>query len=416
MIIKNDKKYKFKSMFNPKTGFYMRTGILDENGKDTGKDPFMSSYPELLDIGIMQTCVCSGKCQVDCYQKACDRTGKNMSTENFKKIIEQSKGKLFQCALGGAGDVDTHENFEEILKICCENNIVPNFTTSGILMNEKKAQICKKYCGAVAVSQHSKLRKVYLMKEKKDIQPNEKDPDIYVETFANINELLNDNWYLTDEIGTEENWVYKEVYFEEEGYTYNAIKMLLDAGVKTSIHYVLSKKSIDEAIIRLKNNAFPKGINAVVFLLYKPVGLGKEENVLNVNDKKVKEFFNAVDNCKTDFKIGFDSCTCPGIVNFTKNIQLESIDFCEGGRFSAYIDANMNMMPCSFANQDSSWHTSLNNHTIEEVWNNEIFNKFRYSLNHSCQSCKNRDACGGGCPLVNQITLCNKKERNFKQI
>ena len=845
MIIKNDKKYKFKSMFDPKTGFYMRTGILDENGKDTGKDPFMSSYPELLDIGIMQTCVCSGKCQVDCYQKACDRTGENMSTENFKKIIEQSKGKLFQCleenevvliknsngyiqskrivdvnigdiiycgnnnfakitekvesnsevydielnygkhilatkehrfptldglkaveelsignillntknnfitnkinkidvvklileknfgeyfylsecpglnevckkyniyqnsaktvrldkiaeylpeidyskaqisferiqyrlntfyditdnlmlllghyvgngskrsytvnssqekmierieaglkeifpnfkynkviknntckielssnllhkwlfdkilecrtianekqlpnfifsltnehklaflqgyfcdgnfktstkdgnygsitfntsseklykdiclllasmnvdysvsfaepnktifsksepriinrkkryrisvsnlneikkiqkvvsdhknakkfndvinashddkylrdrkdyeiksitkldkkykvidininsedhlfitshgiithncALGGAGDVDTHENFEEILKICCENNIVPNFTTSGILMNEKKAQICKKYCGAVAVSQHSKLRKVYLMKEKKDIQPNEKDPDIYVETFANINELLNDNWYLTDEIGTEENWVYKEVYFEEEGYTYNAIKMLLDAGVKTSIHYVLSKKSIDEAIIRLKNNAFPKGINAVVFLLYKPVGLGKEENVLNVNDKKVKEFFNTVDNCKTDFKIGFDSCTCPGIVNFTKNIQLESIDFCEGGRFSAYIDANMNMMPCSFANQDSSWHTSLNNHTIEEVWNNEIFNKFRYSLNHSCQSCKNRDACGGGCPLVNQITLCNKKERNFKQI
>ena len=35
-----------------------------------GKDPFMASYPELLDIGIMQTCVCSHKCNVDCYQKA----------------------------------------------------------------------------------------------------------------------------------------------------------------------------------------------------------------------------------------------------------------------------------------------------------------------------------------------------------
>ena len=40
-------------MFNPNTGFYMRTGILDENGKDTGKDPFMTEFPELIDVGIM---------------------------------------------------------------------------------------------------------------------------------------------------------------------------------------------------------------------------------------------------------------------------------------------------------------------------------------------------------------------------
>lgn len=413
MIIKNDKKNKFKSMFDPRTGFYLRTGVLDENGKDTGIDPFQASYPELLDIGIMQTCVCSGKCQVDCYQKACDRTGKNMSVENFRKIIEQSKGKLYQCAVGGAGDVDTHENFEEILQICCDNNIVPNFTTSGILMNEEKAGICKKYCGAVAVSQHSPLRKVYLMKEKCDVQPDEKDPDVYVETFADINTLLNDNWYLTDEIGTDENWIYKEVYFEEENYTYNAIKMLLDAKVKTSIHYVLSKKSIDEAIIRLKNNAFPKGINAVVFLLYKPVGLGKEEHMLTIDDPRVKEFFELIDTHKFSFKIGFDSCSCPGIVNFSKNTNLDSVDFCEGARFSAYIDANMNMMPCSFANQDPSWHMNLNEYTIQEVWDSPLFDKFRYSLKNSCSGCPKRNACGGGCPLVNQITLCNSKERKF---
>ena len=32
VIIKNDNKYNFVSMFNPKTGSYLRTGILDENG------------------------------------------------------------------------------------------------------------------------------------------------------------------------------------------------------------------------------------------------------------------------------------------------------------------------------------------------------------------------------------------------
>ena len=78
MIKKIDKKNRFVSMFNPDTGFYMRSGIIDENGKDTGEDPFMTSYPELLDIGIMQTCVCAHKCNVDCYQKAIERTGNNL--------------------------------------------------------------------------------------------------------------------------------------------------------------------------------------------------------------------------------------------------------------------------------------------------------------------------------------------------
>lgn len=415
MIIKNDKKNKFKSMFDPKTGFYLRTGVLDENGKDTGIDPFQAAYPELLDIGIMQVCKCSGACTIDCYQKACDRTGKDMSVENFRKIIEQSKGKLFQCALGGAGDVDTHENFEEILKICCDNNIVPNFTTSGILMDRSKAEICKKYCGAVAVSQHTKLKSIIVWHDKENAI-NKNYSEEYIENFDEVtNKYLSQGWSLTNQILNEDNIVYKTLYFEENAYTYKAIKMLLDAKVKTSIHYVLSKESINEAIFRLKNNAFPKGINAVVFLLYKPVGLGKEEKVLNVNDKEVAEFFKLVDEGKFTFKIGFDSCTCPGIVNFSKNTNLDSVDFCEGARFSAYIDANMNMMPCSFANQDPSWHMNLNEYTIQEVWDSPLFDKFRYSLKNSCSSCPNRNSCGGGCPLVNQITLCNRKERNFKR-
>ena len=39
-----DKKYKFKSFFDTESGFYMRTGVLDENGQDTNVDPFMASY------------------------------------------------------------------------------------------------------------------------------------------------------------------------------------------------------------------------------------------------------------------------------------------------------------------------------------------------------------------------------------
>lgn len=85
--------------------------------------------------------------------------------------------------------------------------LVPNFTTSGYGMTPEIAKLCKQYCGAVAVS-----------------------------------------WYRSE-------------------YTLRVIQTLLDAGVKTNIHYVLGKNSIDEAIERLQNNDFPKGINAVRGLL-----------------------------------------------------------------------------------------------------------------------------------------------------
>lgn len=325
----------------------MRSGII-ENGKDTGIDPFMRSFPSLIDIGIMEMCVCASKCNVDCYQKACDRTGNNMSLEDYTRIMEESKDKVFQVALGGAGDPDTHEHFEEILILTNEYGIVPNFTSSGIAFTKEKAELCKQFCGAVAISEH------------------------------------------------------------HADYTTKALDLLINAGVKTNIHYVLSARSIDDAIDKLKNNGFHKGINAVVFLLYKPIGLGKIENILTADNPKVKDFFNLVDNGKYDFKIGFDSCSCSGIINNTSKIDWQSIDFCEGGRYSMYISADMKAMPCSFGNQDSKWWVDLRKCSIKEAWESEVFDNFRCSLVKSCPDCKNRDNCAGGCPISREIVLCNK--------
>lgn len=275
-MFKVDKKNKFVSFFDPKTGFYVRSGVI-EDGKDTGVDPFMSSYPELLDIGVMGHC-CHGisglciKSGVQCYQNELNTKCENMSIDNFRRIVAECKGKTFQIALGGRGDVDQHENFEDILICCRENGIVPNFTSSGLGFNEKIIKLCKEHCGAVAVS-----------------------------------------WYRQD-------------------HTYKAIQMLLEYGVKTNIHYVLGNNSIDEAIDRLKNNDFPNGVNAIIFLLHKNVGLGKTDNILRTSDQRLKEFFDIIDTGKFDFKIGFDSCTIPGLLNFTKNINKDTYDTCEGGK------------------------------------------------------------------------------------
>ena len=156
MRVKKDTKYHFISMFDSDTGFYFRTGII-KDGKDSGIDPFMASFPELIDVGIMGHCVNGQlglcfKAGVECYQNGVFRNDPNMSVENFRRIAQECSGKTFQFALGGAGDPDLHENFEDILQICKENSIVPNFTSSGIGFTEHTIELCKTYCGAVAIS------------------------------------------------------------------------------------------------------------------------------------------------------------------------------------------------------------------------------------------------------------------------
>ena len=353
-----DKKNKFVEMFDSKTGFYARSGVF-ENGKDTGIDPFMRSFPSLIDVGVMGHCIhgASGLCMiggVECYQNGLNTHCENMSLSNFKRIVDECKGRSFQFALGGRGDVDQHENFEEILAYCRSNDIVPNFTSSGLGFTEETVRICKEYCGAVAIS-----------------------------------------WY-------------------RQPHTYRAIEMLIDAGVKTNIHYVLGNNSIGEAIARLKENIFPAGINAVIFLLHKPVGLGSDENVLKVNDPRVKDFFTLVDQGDYDFKVGFDSCSIPAVLNFTSNIDHDSIDTCEGARHSMYITSDLKALPCSFDNQDMRWAYDISSDTIQNAWDSKQFENFRDHFRCSCTKCATKNLCMGGCPISPQIVLCDKAEKNNK--
>lgn len=351
-----DEKYHFISAFDTTTGAYFRTGILDEDGYDTGEDPFMASFPHLIDVGIMGHCAHgkTGLCVkagVECYQSGPVIDKPNMRYDDFLWIVQQCKGRCNQIALGGRGDPDQHENFEEILRACRENLLVPNFTTSGYGMTPAIASLCKRFCGAVAVS-----------------------------------------WYRND-------------------YTYKAISTLLAANVKTNIHYVLGKNSIDEAIERLINDDFPDGVNAVIFLLHKPAGLGRYDNVLSVNDPRVKEFFELFDN-PHPFKVGMDSCSVPGAINFCNNILPQSLDTCEGGRFSCYIGSDMVMVPCSF-DQDRKYRARLSGSsgfglTIEQAWNSDPFERFRDKMRVSCPNCDKRALCMGGCPLMPEIVLCDR--------
>lgn len=347
------KKYPYMSLFHETSGVYVRTG-LREDGSGTDKEPFMADFPELLDIGIMGHCIHGrrGLCQqagTDCYQNGPGMYQEHMALEDFKKIMKECKGRTYQVALGGRGDPDQHPDFADIMAYSRTCGIVPNFTTSGFGITAELADICRQYCGAAAVS-----------------------------------------WY-------------------RGSYTQKAIDLLLQAGVRTNIHYVLNVGTIGEAVRMLKTNGFPTGIHAVVFLLYKPVGLGRKDKVLTVDLPLLKEFFQLADNGRFPYKIGFDACIVPGMINYTHNIEPASLDTCESGRWSAYITPDLYMLPCSFDNQDRRWAVSLKDNTIEEAWNSKAFDRFRSILQSTCPDCDKRENCMGGCPVCPEIVLCGKK-------
>lgn len=350
MRVRKDKD--FISIFDEATGQYVRSGVF-KDGAETKQDPFMASFPELLDVGIMGHCVHgkSGLCVkagVECYQDGLHAAAPNMALEDFREIVRQCRGNTYQIALGGCGDPDQHEHFSEILKLCREAGIVPNFTTSGLGLTPELAQLCREYCGAVAVS-----------------------------------------WYRSP-------------------YTLQAIDCLLQADVKTNIHYVVSRRTIEEAITRLRERSFPDGINAIVFLLHKPVGLGTRQQVLQADDPEVKEFLSLACAGEHGYKIGFDSCSVPGLINRSSSVDMDSVDTCEGARWSAYITADMKMLPCSFDNQSQRWAVDLRSHTIQEAWDSPAFEEFREHFRRSCPKCEHRNACMGGCPICPEIILCDK--------
>lgn len=335
-----DKPYRFISKFDTTTGFYLRSNTFDKVGLMTNDEPFMASFPELLDIGIMGRCKNAHRCKIGCYQGQRSK-GKNMKFEDYKTIIDQCTGKTFQVALGGAGSPDEHENFREILKYTRTKNIVPNYTTSGIDVSAYTAYLTKTYCGAVAVS-----------------------------------------WY-------------------REKYTNRAINLFLEHGCTTNIHYVLSQSSIDEAIDILRGDILiPKGIHALIFLLYKPIGKGNKKEILRVD--KAAELVKLIGR-KHPFKIGFDSCSIPMLVSNNADVDDASIDSCEGGRFSAYISADLTMSPCSF-DRGEKYGVSLRESSIEQVWQSEEFWQFRMKLK-TCNGCS-KEVCLGPCPIIPEITTC----------
>lgn len=181
---------------------------------------------------------------------------------------------------------------------------------------------------------------------------------------------------------------------------------MIKCGCTTNIHYVVSKDTIDEAIIRLENDLFPKGINAVVFILYKPVGNGIVEKTLKNTDDSIKKFLSLATQMKHPYRVGFDTCFTPAILQWADTIPKASIDACEAATFSMYTDSQMNCYPCSFGIWDKSTFESMRCKTLREIWLGKKFAAFRNKGKEKCISCEQKESCRGGCRLGIDIDMC----------
>lgn len=325
MILPFDKQFK-----NDKYAvlFNTKSGVEITTGINGYEDPFVTEMPTLLDIGVMGTCL--HKCSF-CYQGHKDRP--NMTLENFKRIIDEAAYHTNQVALGGHGDPNQHPDFGKMIEYCRKMNVVPNYTTSGINLSDEHIEISK-MCGAVAISDY------------------------------------------------------------ERNYTYIAIRKFIDAGIKTNIHQIYSRESHIKCIGIIQGHipdvwAFDHlGLNAVIFLLFKPQGAGKNLKYLIPTKAQLTTMGLNIFKPQSRFKIGMDSCLVNHVLanGDPTELQKMSVDTCEAARMSAYITPDMKFMPCSFADEDS-FSTPITE-GLKPIWDeSEPFKKFREHLTQNNASC-----------------------------
>jgi organic radical activating enzyme len=154
MKIRTSQISNYKGIFNKDTFTTMRLAL------DPNKPITNLKYPEFLDIKI--TGSCEGNCPY-CYMNS-------VPGGHYPNIISKlhnffkytPKDQLpFQVAIGG-GEPTLHPEFIPLLKYLREElDILPNYTTNGMYINNNLLKATKEYCGGVAISCHPHLSKYW---------------------------------------------------------------------------------------------------------------------------------------------------------------------------------------------------------------------------------------------------------------
>ena len=152
--------YNYKALWNNLTT--IRVG--DDEGEIKELPALLS---EFYDVGITTRCnlecpfcyVSAGKGGED-FKNICEIWKlwmKGYPEEHIKRITKTLRP--FQVAIGSCGEPTLHPEFSEFLQTVYETNVVPNYTTNGIILSNYDDPLCQKileytknFVGGVAVS------------------------------------------------------------------------------------------------------------------------------------------------------------------------------------------------------------------------------------------------------------------------
>jgi MoaA/NifB/PqqE/SkfB family radical SAM enzyme len=340
----------YNLIFDRKTGFLARWG----NSRD--ENPVFSPVgPEIADIEISTVCHGIGKTMETrvpcswCY-KSNTGMGENMSLETFQKVLEKFPSNLTQIAFG-IGDIDGNPDLWRIMMLARGRGVIPNVTVNGMGVDEAIAKRLAGLCGAVAVSHYG------------------------------------------------------------DDLCFNAVKALTDAGLKQcNIHKLLSKETLASCfrlIDQVKTDFRLAGLKAIVFLMLKPKG---NRNKMHGIDS-LKDYQALLDYAREKgVSVGMDSCSAPMALKSLPSTFADSVEPCESGLFSIYINVKGEVFPCSFTEGTPGWETGIDvpsvNDFLADVWYSPRLVAWRSNLIKSADGCvcdKKKDC--RVCPVYD-ITLC----------
>lgn len=334
------------------------SGCFARWGRTLSEDPVVAPAPELLDLEISYGGDCLGKCPM-CYKENgghLDPT-KNMTFAEFKTIFDKMPKMLTQIAFG-IMNINTNPDFFDMMRYARANGVVPNYTCHGLDMTPEIAAETAKVCGAVAVSVYSKE------------------------------------------------------------HSYNAIKMLTDAGMRqVNIHFMLAQETYDrafEVVTDIAADPRLKKLRAIVFLSHKPKGRNKQRFHALTDVEQWRKLIQYANSLGVSF--GMDSCSAPMILKSYEGTEdyervSQMIEPCEAYLFSSYVSADGEFFPCSFTEGQPGWETGIDvlgcDDFVKDVWKHPRAEEWRNRLlgsTQGCVGCSSQPLCRA-CPAF-PITAC----------
>ena len=313
------------------------------------------------EIKIELTNHCKRQC-IHCSSEATESEYKEISIQKVKEILEMAKEMEIRSVVFTGGEVMLYSELEEAIKYAKKQGLIVKLYT---MCNPDDLNILK-------------LKKLQLFGL---------DEIIYSLSY----QLTTDN----------------VVNFDNIEYFIN--KLLSKTNMKIGFHYVITNKTIDEALKMIdlvKSFNSPK-INKLSFLRYVPHGRG--DYSLLPSEEQMHKFKNIVANIysKDDNFIRLGSPF--NILNITHNK-------CTAASDTIIVGFDGSVYPCDAMKYFDYLGTGGNIYinSLNEIWNSEYFENirnFRCYINEECLACDSYVTCKSGC--FGQKLICNFTNNNI---